>query len=134
MTDKKLTDAEIKRALECCTQGRDIKVCWDCPLYVDLETARECCEKLNTNALDLIARQQAEIERLKALAENGASAIDTNNRLVQKFAEIKSEAVKEFAERLKEEYAQGINWFGVKEHYFVNVEDIDNLLKEMVGD
>jgi len=56
-----LTDSEIVKALECCTQGRDIKVCWDCPLYVDLETASACCEKLNANTLDLINLLQARI-------------------------------------------------------------------------
>ena len=85
------------------------------------------------NVLDLINRQKAEIEKLKALAENGASAIDTNNRLVQKFAEIKSEAVKEFAERLKEKSFKAIRNYGLTKDV-VEVCDIDNLVKEMVGE
>ena len=46
----------------------------------------------------------------------------------------KSEAVKEFAERLKTEYAKGMSWFKKKESYYVDVSDIDNLLKELVGE
>ncbi len=41
--------------------------------------------------------------------------------------EAKSEAVKEFAERLKEKADSGF-W---QEHCYVDVEDIDNLVKEM---
>ena len=48
----------------------------------------------------------------------------------QKFrAEIKAEAYKEFAERLKENSIATFSFKGV-----VMVEEIDNLLKEMVGE
>ena len=98
------------------------------------EASAELYEALQT-VFALITRQQSEIERLKALAENGASAIDTNNRLVQKFAEIKSEAVKEFAENLKEN-SEIVHLFSVHtgDHYMVNIDDIDNLVKEMGED
>lgn len=56
MSDKKLTGNDIKMALDICTQGRDIKICWNCPLYDDLETSAECCERLNTNTLNYINR------------------------------------------------------------------------------
>ena len=46
----------------------------------------------------------------------------------------KAEAYKEFAERLKTEYAKGMSWFKKKESYYVDVDDIDNLVKEMVGE
>ena len=70
--------------------------------------------------IDLIDRQQAEIERLKKGWK--ADVIET--------AEAKAEAVKEFAERLKKE------GFEVEEVYVdvVDVETIDDLVKEMVGD
>ena len=63
---------------------------------------------------------QAENERLK-------------NILICR-AEIKAEAYKEFAERLKTEYAKGMSWFKKKESYYVDVSDIDNLLKELMGE
>ena len=118
--------------------------------------------KILGNALDLITRQQAElenlkvenqslrsaanslkmhyeeaqaeIERLKALAENGASAIDTNNRLVQKFAEIKSEAYKEFAEKVKEFMHNKFKALDEYEFEYITERDIDNLSKETEGE
>lgn len=44
--------------------------------------------------------------------------------------EIKSEAIKEFAERLKG-YAIGENGSKEKAYFFVEVQDIDNLVKEI---
>ena len=41
----------------------------------------------------------------------------------------KSEAYKEFAERMKEKAMQKFDW-----NEYVEVEDIDNLLKELVGE
>lgn len=111
-------------------------------------------KKKNENIIRLadktIATANAEIERLKRAkyifstvdycADDLDKVLKENEELksaINGFRgydnKIKAEAYKEFAERLKEEYAQGINWFGVKEHYFVNVEDINNLVKEMVG-
>ena len=57
MRDKKLTDKEIKKALECCANGK----CGECPLF------KEDCgdDIICKNALDLITRQQAELENLK---------------------------------------------------------------------
>ena len=91
------------------------------------------------NVLDLINRQKAEIEKWKALAENGASAIDTNNRLVQKFAEIKTEAIKEFGKRLKSRINDSVfNYWNNNTGGYYLAEDvpdeIDNLIDEMVGD
>ena len=74
-----------------------------------------------------IAEQQAEIERLKAeqmMADGYADA------LVER---TKSEAIKEFAERLKELTCEMV--FGGKYTYqIVTTEGIDYLVKEMVGD
>lgn len=52
-------------------------------------------------------------------------------------SEIKSEAIKEFAERLKEKAYIFESGFEVNEDRIVKVvtlKDIDNLLKEMIGD
>lgn len=59
MTDKKLTDAEIKRALECCLC--DNSECLQCQ---NKELCRIECDELATKTIDLITRQQAENKRL----------------------------------------------------------------------
>ena len=71
--------------------------------------------------LDLITRQQAEIEWLKA----------KNLELLDMCAKQGEEAIKGFAERLKEKvkYTE----IGVAK-YIITKDTIDNLVKEMVGD
>lgn len=67
MTDKKPTDAEIIKALECCNKFM-VKHCVDCPLF---ERDFKSCEKrLGMQALDLINRLQADCENYKQIAEN----------------------------------------------------------------
>ena len=46
-----------------------------------------------------------------------------------KYLNAKSEAYKEFAERMKEKAMQKFDW-----NEYVEVEDIDDLVKEMVGE
>lgn len=129
-----MTDKDIIKALECCRNENGI--CSDCP-YSDDYT--NCNTRIAKDVLDLINRQKAEIEKWKALAENGASAIDTNNRLVQKFAEIKTEAIKEFGKRLKSRINDSVfNYWNNNTGGYYLAEDvpdeIDNLIDEMVGD
>ncbi len=60
-----MTDNEIIKALECCCNpcGND---CEECPrFYQDYDTVIECGFTLMQDALALINRQQAEIDRLK---------------------------------------------------------------------
>ena len=73
-----------------------------------------------SNAIDLINRQKAEIKRLKNEKDN----------LIRTYAECQAEAVKEFAERLKD---MSEHFWEEKEN-FVSEETIDNLVKEMVGE
>jgi hypothetical protein len=111
MTEHKFTDEEIILAHRCCT---DIGMgCLDCP-FGNNENA-EGCASLDKLVLDLINRQKAEIETLK----------DNNEHLAVFLAEAKAEAVKEFAERLKEEAC----YLGRA----VAMEDIDNIAKELIG-
>lgn len=128
MTDKKPTDKDIIRALECCNVETD---CKRCPLYK--EHSANCIDIACKNALDLITRQQAEIERLKAYNENLQTA---NTALSNDILDIKAEAVKEFAERVKERiytahFGRGKNEFFVTT---INPDDLDNLVKERVGE
>lgn len=84
-----------------------------------------------------ITRQQTEIEQLKfemaKLLPEGcpyAIQVEASNKLE---AQIKSEAVKEFAERLKEKSFETIRNYGLTKDV-VEVCDIDNLVKEMLGE
>lgn len=73
-------------------------------------------------------RQQAEVERLRKLISAVKKDLDIAISAYDKeIAEAKTEAIKEFAERLKE---QATSTF-YEEHKYVDTEDIDNLVKEM---
>ena len=61
-----MTDNEIKRALEICMGKRPLEDCEECPNY---ESESRCKVMLTEVALDLINRQQAEIERLQEIAK-----------------------------------------------------------------
>lgn len=116
-----MTDNEIIRALECCIKN-DIAQCKICE-YDKFEQG--CRRKLKPDILDLINRQKAEIERLEKEKDSKIVRCIANDK-----DKIKSEAIKEFVERLKFEYEderQGryINWL---------MNDIINkLVKEMTG-
>lgn len=143
MTDKKFTDEEIIRALELCSKSLSIKTCQKCPFYL----RTNCVSALKLNAIDLINRQKAEIERLKQKNKkfkvaNRCITLQRDRRdkeinELQKQIDgldvhenkIKAEACKEFAEALSNKAEPDEN-----HHWWVRLLDIDNLLKEMVGD
>ena len=75
--------------------------------------------------LYIIQEQKADIERLNKEIQIGK---DAYTMIQTKIAIIKSESIKEFAERLKEQ-AKNNEWNGT-----ICGVDIDNLVKEMVGD
>lgn len=107
MSDKKITDEEIIKRLEKCVKRGN--------------------RNYNTDiVLDLIDRQKAEIERLNEIIKNCHKEIlqkcdSCNNR-------IKTEAYKEFAERLKKETLSD------RGYDILQQGTIDNFLKEMVGE
>ena len=102
-----MTDNEIIKALEHCRK----KECNTCPCYDD---EIECGEMLIGHTLDLINRQKAEIKRLEF------DNVHWNDW------EVKCRAINEFAERLKEKTCTKFDW-----NDYVDVEEIDNLVKEM---
>ena len=152
-----MKDSEIVKALECCVGEQ--YTCEQCPYqekkHYDydndmfeimpngLQYDQWSCDRwLLTDLLDLINRLQADNERLTA--ENILLNTDTTEiksasfyfelekqrERAEKFAEkrkaeIKAEAYKEFAFRLKKEYSL---------NQLVSTEDIDDLLKELVGE
>ena len=131
MTDKKITEEEIKSSLEVIATTRN---CNECKI-------RNCkwgtcnCSQITANAaLDLINRQQAEIERLKYQVNRLKNYDERRDIALHSMliAKAKSEAHKEFAERLKERQQ---TFIGDEYAYkFIYLIEIDNLVKEMVGE
>ena len=64
-----MTKDEIKKALECCSS--DVESCAKCPY--DFACTRYLCK----DALNLIAEQEKEIERLKAEVNKGCDNCET---------------------------------------------------------
>ena len=133
-----MTDEQIIKALECCNDG----ACEYCPIGGD-----NCIQRSRNEAIKLINHQKAEIERLE-LALSAQKAFNlTKPETVEEVAKyysvnkdiIKSEAIKEFAERLKEKASsvvtscQGYEIYETKQ-YNISAVDLDNLVKEMVGE
>ena len=119
-----MTDEEIKKALECCHRSADSIICSsDCPLYDECES-EETQEDICGLAVDLIKRQQAEIERLETELKAMRGAANTYKK---HYETAKSEAIKEFSERLKRRYES------VDGQYIDRVlnTDINDIAKEL---
>ena len=118
-----MTENEIRKALECC---RDCK-CKECPCYKNIEGEMRCTEIDEEEILDLVNRQKAEIERLEEMLD---SSVSSERNAVDNIDYEKTEAIKEFAERLKEK----LQWDVEFDNKFVFESDIENLVKEMTGE
>lgn len=122
-----MTDKQIIKALECCNDNYSCPI--DCPLYED---DRDCLLALNKPVLDLINRQKAEIEELRAINES----LKTDRPLLVKIA--RTEAVKEFAKKLRVTADEEWYTLGDDDEYhmeeIVRMHFIDEIEKEMVGD
>ena len=86
-----MTENEIIKALECCGKPVNEECCSECPYHLG---GQENCHKLIEDVIDLINRKQAEIERLQKVN-------DSFTDIGKLYSEIKVEAIKEFAKRLK---------------------------------
>ena len=134
-----MTDKEIIKALECCITSTCISN--NCP-YEEMHDIPSCFTKLSGDALDLINRQQAEIERLNIRLRKERHQFEDLGKM---YSEIRTEAIKEILDR--------VDAFLVGECSSLVVEDnpnfdhilfgynteridafIDNLKKEMVGE
>ena len=113
-----MTDNEIIKALECCAKSG----CKNCPENCG---SAMCLKNLVIDSLDLINRQKAENEILEK--ELMKCKLE-KEMLHQTVEEIKSEAIKEFAERLKSKI-----WHSPECNYIRSItpDYIDNLVKEM---
>ena len=115
-----MTEAEIMKALECCSKVAD-EGCAECPL------CRKDCFKLNLEklALDLLNRKNAEIERL-------AKEVDRLSQVVLyhegQIADAQAEAIKEVLQRARGKVCC------IPQHHFTLEQvlcDIDQIAKEM---
>ena len=145
MTDKKFTDEEIKSSLEVIATTRN---CNECKI-------RNCkwgtcnCSQITANAaLDLINRQEAEIERLEKkeieiddfcrrlcrMRMLNGDAIASYEDLQNYIQEAKFEAIKEFAERLRNKIKTECNPYGKPTFDYDTslaiMHYIDNLVKK----
>lgn len=139
-----MTDEQIVKALVQCASE---EYCSGCSMLGRASVGYECMKKVMKDAVDLIKRQQAEIESLEADYENVykqatadllASITDGGTSCEWCIDKHRAEAIKEFAERLKE-----TNLYEFIEEYFDNAElcyevrsdlfndFIDNLVKKM---
>lgn len=133
-----MTDTEIIKAFNNLIHLGDAPIGKDYGVIVDKQTLKE--------ALDLINRQQAEIER-SGLASNFPHHVLTSYALIctrtmeeydELIADISNEAVKGFAEQVKQTICENTHPDFNREGKPVNVWNakdgyraIDNLLKEM---
>lgn len=132
-----MTDREIIQALECCKNDFSNSNCLDCPY--NKEKSAKCITFMIEDALALILRQQAEIERLTIKM----NAFGWGMKQEKERADtIRAEAIKEFAERLKDILATEVTVeYEISDGFFKDFFDItetfieiDNLVKEMVGE
>ena len=104
-----MIDHEIIKALECCCSNK-LRPCDPCPYTHNCGNGNN----MKRDALDLINRQKAEIERFSDIGKM--------------YSEIRAEAIKEFVEKVTAK----LSW--IPQHHFSLGQvlfDIDNLVKEM---
>lgn len=126
-----MTDEQIVKALEICNSLS--QRCGDgCPYYtVIYKNGKRCSEMMIDDTLDLIKRQQAEIEKLNKVKVFNFTVSGTKEIIPILFShekEMKNEAVKEFAEKYKTEVTNRYEDIAYKDLFF---GVIDNLVKEV---
>ena len=137
-----MTDNEIIKALECCMS--DNPPCTTCKYDGDTITVDECMGELMKDALDLINRQRAEIERLQQNLKEAHIDIKEhqaeiealkliNSTYVGETSEIRKITLQEFAVKVNEHMCaydlDNYHWFRAIER-----DAFNDLVKEMVGD
>lgn len=126
-----MIDKEIIKALECCIKAKTNADCeaLKCPFYdneIDICMYVNNEEVLYANALDLINRQQATIERLTI----NMNAFGLGMKREKERADtIRAEAIKEFWEKLWELDPEIIS-----KVVSFDLDELNNLIKETVGE
>ena len=117
-----MTDKEIIKAFECCTLKR-VRRCLECPIGFGVGVDFKWCnDKMLESVLDLIKRQQAEIERLQEIA---------NPKCQQCVEQTRKNSIIEFADELKRRMNEWIYDFQYNSEYFAAKKEVDNLVKEL---
>lgn len=136
-----MTDKDIIKALVCCMNG----YCDNC----SFSPTREQCHSLDSLILDLINRQQAEIERLLFENDRLYKDIQLHSRetvkarvlyknCLEQLETTKAEAYKECIEKIKEisekeTYCDNRLPKPIRTYHIIE-DELDNLLKELVGE
>ena len=129
-----MTDEQIIKALECCKSFDDLRACYKCPALENGDCSNGKVYISNfilDKALNLINRQQEEIERLTALCTEQNEELDRLQKvranilkvMKENISQTKAEAIKEFAIVIKNRM-----FFGKNLDY--EREFIDNLVKK----
>ena len=141
-----MIDNEIIKALECCRKRTVFEKCpIDCPMY---KFDGDCFDLMQTDIIDFINRQQAEIESNKAKIKISAECIARQDKEIERLKgdlhdcvrevsrshEIdKNKAIKEFAKKIRQKISAM-----VCSPDLLTLDDydkcIDDVLKEMVGE
>ena len=126
-----MTDEQTIKAFEYYMNQNECRSC--CPYDDDEDTNEGCTSKLVEDVLNLIKRKQAESERLEIAynysQENLKYWYDECKELVEELATAKSEAYKEFAERLNKNFETYTDDEEKNALYMRNL--INNLAKEL---
>lgn len=122
-----MNDKDVIKALECCRIGKRENDCKKCPLYGRVPA---CVGYLVQDALALINRQRAEIEKLR---EVNINICETGGKLLRERKTIRNATIKEFEEKLKSNKRRmcGNDNGGLYWDQAVLVDDIDRVMKEM---
>lgn len=140
-----MTDNEIIKALEYCRRTDRYVICnSDCPMYEYCESDEEGEMNICGLALNLINCQKAEVEMLQKEIESlnkeypctvkmndyclvYARSLNDYDNLI---GDISKDAIKEFADRLKNNIDNG-QLYVDNEDYVLTIYHISNLVKEM---
>ena len=117
-----MTNKDIKKAWESCSNGD----CEPCPLQI---TYPSCDEVLYRKTKEYIEELEAENERLTVLADLGNMRANDYRAMRDKCKTAKTEAYKEFAERLR-----SIIMWSPKNHICITAKDVEEILQGLAGD
>jgi hypothetical protein len=122
-----MTDKEIMKALKVCAKNETPFCCGECELGEN-NSSCDCVDRLLKLSLDLINRQQAEIERLK----NSGIRANSVEDWLDYCNGLKAEAIKEYMKILEEKLSQNTDISNVG--YQSIIFDMEQGYKEMVGE
>ena len=132
MTDKKYTNEEIMEALaNCAFSAHNPDACKEC--HYNNVGAPICIAYCTKDALELINRQESEQEsEIERLKKEVSVVRDAYIAIQDRYEYTKTEAYKEFAERLENEINCRTTLSRQQDKNVIHI--IHNLLKEMVGE